>query len=145
MKSMKSKPPKEVTPQSGGVQQRRVVRHLERGLVIRQPHIGKILDGMKTWEMRSRPTKIRGVVGLIEAGSGLVVGEAEIVGVKEAPKTLFARHMTQAFHGIPEERFDVMDRWCWAWVMENVLRYDDPIPYDHPQGAVIWVSQTNTD
>jgi hypothetical protein len=26
----------------------------ERGLVIRQPHIGKILDGDKTWEMRSR-------------------------------------------------------------------------------------------
>ena len=126
------------------VAQQRLVRlGLERGLVIRQPHIGNILDGLKSWEMRSRPTKIRGRIGLIEAGSGLVVGETEIVRMQEAPKTLRARHMTRAFHRIPEDRFSVMDKWCWAWVLNNTLRYDEPIPYNHPQGAVIWVSLPN--
>lgn len=37
-----------------------------------------------------------------------------------------------------------MDKWCWAWVLENAIRYDTPIPYEHPQGAVIWVSLRNT-
>lgn len=114
-----------------------------RGLVIRQPHIGKILDGDKTWEMRSKPTKIRGRIGLIEAGSGLVVGEAEILRMQEAPKTLRARYMTQAYHRLPEDRYSAMDKWCWAWVLENAIRYDAPIPYEHPKGAVVWVSLHN--
>lgn len=128
----------------GAVDQPRLVRlGLERALIIRQPHIGHILDGMKTWEMRSKPTKIRGRIGLIEAGSGLIVGEAEIDRMQSAPKSYRARHMTRAYHRIPEDRYGVMDKWCWAWVLSNVIRYDEPIPYDHPRGAVIWVSLPN--
>ena len=54
---------------------------MERALIIRQPWIGKILDGSKTWEMRGRPTSIRGRIGLIEQGSGMIVGEATLSGV----------------------------------------------------------------
>lgn len=131
-------------PADSGADDRRIVRlGLDRALVIRQPHIGHILDGMKTWEMRSKPTKIRGRIGLIEAGSGLIVGECEIDRMQSAPKSYRARFMTRCYHRIPEDRYSVMDKWCWAWVLSNVLRYDDPIPYDHPQGAVIWVSLPN--
>lgn len=116
---------------------------LERALIIRQPHIGHILDGLKSWEMRSSPTRIRGRIGLIEAGSGMIVGEAELVRVQQAPKTFRARHMTRAYHKISVYR--LMDKWCWAWVLENAVRYDNPIPYKHPKGAVIWVSLSESD
>lgn len=138
------KPPQESNTRRAAVDHQRLVRlGLERALVIRQPHIGHILDGMKTWEMRSAPTKIRGRIGLIEAGSGLIVGEAEIDRMQSAPKTYRARYMTRCFHRIQEDRYSVMDKWCWAWVLSNVLRYDEPVAYEHPQGAVIWVSLPN--
>ena len=111
-----------------------------RALIIRQPYIGKILDGLKTWEMRSRPTKIRGRIGLIESGSGLIVGEAEIVRMQEAPKNDWSRSITSVYHRIEYRDQHLMDKWCWAWVLENAIRYDEPIPYVHPQGAVIWVN-----
>jgi hypothetical protein len=139
------KSPTKSNTQRAAVDHQRLVRlGLMRGLVIRQPHIGHIMDGMKSWEMRSTPTKIRGRVGLIEAGSGLIVGEAEIARMQEAPKSYRARHMTRCFHRIPEERYHVMDKWKWAWVLEQVLRYDEPVAYAHPQGAVIWVSLPNS-
>lgn len=112
---------------------------LDRGLVIRQPHIGNILDGRKSWEMRSTRTKIRGRIALIEAGTGLVVGEAEITRVQKAPTSYRARHFTRCFHRIPEDQYAKMDKWCWAWVLSQVCRFDEPIPYKHHQGAVIWV------
>jgi len=91
------------------------------------------------------PLTIRGRIGLIEAGSGLIVGEAEIDRMQSAPKSYRARHMTRAYHRIPEARYNVMDKWCWAWVLFNVLRYDEPVAYAHPQGAVIWVSLPNVE
>ena len=49
---------------------------MDRALIIKKPWIDLILDGEKTWEMRSRKTKITGWIGLIEQGSGLIVGRA---------------------------------------------------------------------
>jgi hypothetical protein len=51
------------------------------GLLIRVPWIDKILDGAKTWEIRGSHTSKEGRIGLIESGSGTVVGVAELVGV----------------------------------------------------------------
>lgn len=51
---------------------------IKRGLVIAQPWITKILNGEKTWEMRSSNTSVRGPVALIEKGSGTIVGIATI-------------------------------------------------------------------
>lgn len=115
---------------------------LERGLLIRQPHIGKILDGHKTWEMRSTKTQIRGTIGLIESGTGLIVGTAEIVNAREPYPSAFARKQNEHFHGIPEDRHHLMDKWKYAWILKDVCKFDDPIPYTHPQGAVIWVKFT---
>lgn len=42
---------------------------MDRGLIIRKPWIDYILDGTKVWELRSTRTKIRGEIGLIEAGT----------------------------------------------------------------------------
>ncbi len=47
----------------------------DRALIVRKPWIDLILDEGKDMEMRSRKTKIHGQIGLIEAGSGLIMGE----------------------------------------------------------------------
>ena len=49
------------------------------GLLIRAPWIDKILDGSKTWEIRGSNTYKAGHIGLIESGTGTVVGVAELV------------------------------------------------------------------
>src|SRR5690349_14900149 len=48
---------------------------------IRAPYVDWILDGDKVWEIRSRATKIRGLVGLIKSKSLTVVGTCRIVDV----------------------------------------------------------------
>lgn len=82
-----------------------------RALIIRRPYIGQILCGLKLWEMRSSATKIRGRIGLIEAGSGLIVGEAQIVGVREIPKSETAWHETRHYHRIPKEDYALLQKW----------------------------------
>src|SRR5438552_15192109 len=51
-----------------------------KGLIIREPWISLILSRKKTWELRSRDTRVRGRIALIQKGSGTVVGVAELVG-----------------------------------------------------------------
>ena len=50
-----------------------------RALLIRSPHIEKILGGKKTWEIRGSRTAVRGEVGFIRSGSGTVIGVCDVV------------------------------------------------------------------
>ena len=114
---------------------------IERALIIRQPHIGRILDGSKTWEMRSTKTKIRGRIALIEGGSGLIVGECELINSAEPLTAMEISIMGGAYyrlHRITDN--DLLTRWPCPWALRNAKRYDKPIPYKHPAGAVIWVN-----
>lgn len=52
------------------------------GLIIKDPYLSYILDGTKTWEMRSTSTKQRGLVTLIKNRTGKVWGLAELVDVR---------------------------------------------------------------
>lgn len=106
-------------------------------LIIKQPWIELILSGKKTWEMRSRPTNIRGRIGLIEQGTGLIVGEAELTDCMESI-TNFDIGYCQHLHKI--EDIELLEKWHIPWVLENAKRYEKPIPYKHPQGAVVWVN-----
>lgn len=108
---------------------------LQRSLVVRKEHLDNIFDNGKVWEMRSSKTNIRGLVGLIESGSGLIMGTVEIIGCSDRPtpkcESLIAYHKV--------EDLDLLDKWKYAWFLVCAKRFDEPIPYDHPQGAVIWV------
>ena len=106
---------------------------MERALIIKKNWLDKIFNDGKRWEMRSRNTKIRGKIGLIESGSGLIIGEAKLVDsfrIDEAGKLIGSHQVID---------LSLLDKWCYAWVLEDVKRYDKPIPYNHPQGAVVWV------
>jgi hypothetical protein len=56
-----------------------------KALIIREPWIGHILAGRKTWEMRTSPTNIRGRIGLIRKGRAIVVGRHRTGGLAAAP------------------------------------------------------------
>ncbi len=111
-------------------------RIIERGLIIDERWIEKILNGSKTWEMRSTKTKIRGDVALIKKGTGTIVGIAEIYDCISCDSEKLP--LAVGFHGIPPSMPNVFDKWNVAWKLRAVERLE-PIPYQHKQGAVIWV------
>lgn len=104
---------------------------------IRSPFIDEILAGTKTWEIRSKFTKKIGPVALIRSGSGTVVGLAEIVEVIEITPQLAKKNYR--LMGI-----DLQDAYSYtglyAWVLGNVVKLKQPVPYKHPSGAITWVT-----
>jgi hypothetical protein len=52
-----------------------------RGLIVRDPYASRLLSGEKIWEIRGKPTQIRGPVVIVKAGTGQVFGTANLVRV----------------------------------------------------------------
>ena len=112
-----------------------------KGLIIDTPHIDNILSGKKTWEMRSTQTKQRGPVALIRKGSGKVIGIAELID-SVGPFSTEQMLQNQSKHLISTERLadPKVSKWNNAWVMRGAKLFKEPVPYQHPNGAVIWVT-----
>ena len=111
---------------------------IKRALIVKDPFYTLLLSGQKTWEMRSRRTNIRGRIGLIKSGSGLIGGEIDIVDClsgKNCNRRM--RYQCKAKHCISD--MSMLEKWPVAWVMENPEIYKETLPYKHPQGAVVWV------
>jgi len=110
---------------------------MERALIIDRFWLHLILNNLKTWEMRTSPTNIRGEIGLIEKGTGLIIGKCSLI------DSLPAIPFDQYFNHIPRHRITrgdgVAHKWRYPWVLDDVEQFDEPIPYEHPRGAVIWV------
>ncbi len=104
---------------------------------IRQPYIDWILEGSKTWEIRSKPTKKIGPVALIRSGSGTVVGVARLTKVIELTSGI-ARANAKHIHVSQAEATNLAG--LFAWVLEDVIRLDSPVRYHHRPGAVTWVT-----
>jgi hypothetical protein len=111
-----------------------------KALVIRSPWIDLILAGQKTWEMRTRPTNIRGRIALIKAGSSMVFGTAELVNCLP-PLDAEQMHLQQQHHAIPgsEMASALENRWTTPWVLQDIRPLPKPVAYHHPSGAVTWV------
>jgi hypothetical protein len=112
---------------------------INRALIIKKEHLDNIFDNGKIWEMRTTMTKIRGEIGLIESGSGLIVGTCRIfdcVDLSSYPADELQVYGNQ-FHRVKDAR--ALEKWNKAWIIIDAKRFDTPRPYKHPQGAVIWV------
>ena len=108
-----------------------------RCLIVRKTWLDLIFEGLKGWEMRATGANVRGPIGLIEAGSGLVVGTADLTNV------LYPLPADQRARFFPQHRVDdleLLEKWCIPWVLEKARRFETPVSYVHPQGAVIWVN-----
>lgn len=78
---------------------------------------------------------------MIEAGSGLIVGKANLIDSLEAlSESEYYLHVDK--HKIPRMA-GVSSRWKYPWVLDGAIHFSCPISYAHPKGAVIWVKITN--
>ena len=113
---------------------------ITKALIIADPWIGYILDGSKTWEMRSSSTAHRGWIGLIRKGTGAVYGATRLAEVG-APLTPAEMIATTDRHRIPEEmiRSGAVAKWNTPWKLADVRTLTRPVPYRHKSGAVTWV------
>jgi hypothetical protein len=110
-----------------------------KSLIIKKQYLDKIFLGIKVWELRGSNTKIRGRIRLIESGSGLIIGEADLI---DCVGPLSTQDLSDNFN---KTQYDVNNgmikyKKTYAWVLANVHKYNKPIPYKHPQGAIIWVN-----
>lgn len=108
-----------------------------KGLIIREPWIGEILAGRKTWELRSTPFRYRGELALIRQGSGLVVGMATLADCL-APQSKDELRASALFHRWPVDKLDelIAKNWCIPWVLSDVRPLPHPVRYVHRSGAV---------
>lgn len=110
-----------------------------KGLIIREPWISLILSRKKTWELRSRDTRVRGRIALIRKGSGTVIGVAELVAT--LPKLSRSKLISNVKkHQTPRREFRKELKYTTAWVLRRAVRLHKPVAYRHPAGAVIWVN-----
>lgn len=115
--------------------------NITKAFIVDTPHIERILSGQKTWELRSRATKIRGQVALIRKGSGQIVGTVEISN-SVGPLTEAQMIDNIAKHCVDADRLKSgkLAKYKHAWVLQNPRPLADPVAYAHPRGAVIWVN-----
>jgi hypothetical protein len=117
-----------------------------KALIIRSPWIDLILEGKKTWEMRTRQTHMRGRIALIRAGSGHIYATAELVDCLQ-PLNAEQMRLTRSQHGIADGHIAsvLANKWSTPWVLRDVRLLKAPVPYSHPSGAVTWVDLPNFD
>lgn len=109
----------------------------DKGLIIREPWIDLIFDEKKPWEIRGSNTKIRGEIALIKSGTGLVHGTVILTNCFAITQEAFDQGRDN--HRIPETFVNPYKQ-RYVWELRAPKRFKHPIPYHHPQGAVIWVN-----
>lgn len=104
-------------------------------LIIKKEYLDKILAGKKTWEIRGSKTHKRGKIGLIQSGSGTIVGECELVDCVSLTKEEYLKNKDKH----QSLNANLTYKKTYAWVLKNPKRYNEPKKYNHPKGAIIWV------
>ncbi|MCV7286884.1 ASCH domain-containing protein [Mycolicibacterium wolinskyi] len=118
-----------------------------RGLIVRDPYASQLLNGDKIWEIRGRPTQIRGPVVIVKQGTGKAYGIANLVRVL-GPLDL--DDLVTAAEVTSEERDELRRdglpyKKTYAYVFTNPQWFEHPISYRHPNGAVTWVRLPDLD
>ena len=108
------------------------------GLIIKNKWLNLIYEKEKVWELRSKPTKKRGTLLLIESGSGQVSGQADIMDCRLIERDELKEHFRK--HKCEEKDVDGLGyKVIYAWALSNVKKWVAPMPYHHRKGCVTWV------
>lgn len=110
---------------------------MDRAFIVKEHWGNLILGGSKLWEIRGTGTQVRGRVGVIFSGTGMIKGSVEIAGSSLLLREDF--EMFRKYHHIPGSFEDLPYEEPHIWYLKDAVRFTEPIPYQHPQGAVIWV------
>ena len=111
------------------------------GLIVKPKWGNLILSGQKPWEIRGSNTHHRGKHYLIFSGTNMVYGEFNLIDSSPLTEEEFINNFQK--HRLPDDFSyrDLLTRYKspYKWMIEDTILYPSPIPYIHPQGAVIWV------
>lgn len=111
---------------------------IKKALIIKRNWLDLILFGQKTFEIRSSNTNIRGNIALIESGSGFIVGRCNIIDSFELDKSNIKEILLKSCIENEKIIYSMYKR-PFVWIIDDAFRYNTPIEYKHPKGAVIWV------
>ena len=111
----------------------------ERGFRVLEPYASYIVEGKKTWELRRRPTNIRGRVGIVSGDQ--VIGSVEIVD-SIGPLTQEQLEKHQDKHLADKEFLKKYARGepLYVWVLSGARKFDKPIPIQIRQGHQTWLN-----
>ncbi len=110
---------------------------MSKGLIVQGKSLEKIYHNNKIWEQRPIRTAHRGKFYFIEWGTGLITGKADLVDCLNLSMTErqsaenYEKHQISDFESLRFRRY--------SWVLENVHKFDEPIPFEQPKGAIMWV------
>ena len=129
--------------------------NIKDALLIRPEWCQQIFEKGKIWEIRSSACRKLGCrFAIAESQSGTLVGEATVINClkvgrlsktqqlkrwsKEHKSDFIGRKENFHKHRIANLSI-VKYPEVYAWVLDDVVRYKQPVPYTHPQGAIKWV------
>lgn len=110
-------------------------------LIVKPKWADRILEYNKLWEIRGSNISKRGKIAIAKSGTGCVFGTVNLIGsiplTKELWDTNEKNHQVDISWG---ELLKIYKK-PYAWIFEygSVEKYQTPVPYEHPKGAVIWV------
>ena len=108
-------------------------------LIVKPKWAELILSGQKTWEIRGSNTNKREIIGIAESGTGKVFGEVELIGSSRMCFRDFIFNFDRHWIEKTWKELHEIYKTPYIWELRNAKRYDEPKPYNHPKGAVIWV------
>ena len=130
----------------------------DQALYIRSEWCREILYGRKRWELRSTRTSKRGPVCIAESGAKRLVGRAVIrdcfaVGLRDASgqwqpagstpvdlERFWLRAENAPLHAVRDSAVVNNYKRLFAWVLEDVEPFDQPLPWAPPSGPVQFVN-----
>ncbi|MBD5468895.1 MAG: ASCH domain-containing protein [Lachnospiraceae bacterium] len=111
---------------------------MDKAFIVKEHWGNLILDGEKPWEIRGTSTQIRGRVGVVFSGTGMIQGSVEVVGSSLLLKEDF--ELFRKYHHVPGNFEELPYEKPHIWYLKDAIRFVKPVPYQHPRGAVIWVN-----
>jgi predicted transcriptional regulator len=120
---------------------------VERTLIVMSEPLGQILSGRKTYEVRSRPTRLVGRrIALSEKGKNRIVATCTL---KECLGPFTLKEVLGNAVRMGFKRSEILAERAWwrrecakdrvyAWVLRDVRRLRRPVKFRNPSGAVIW-------
>jgi len=124
-----------------------------RALLVKDPWASWIVSGHKTIEIRTRrTTKIGKEIYIAKSGSKTLIGKVTIEACKELTLEDYIKlkdqHLAFTYLKIPDsnEEFKKYSKEnlfktksVFGWFLKNPVKFEEPIPYNHPKGAQMWV------
>eukprot|EP00930_Biecheleria_cincta_P064787 TRINITY_DN5044_c0_g1_i1.p1 TRINITY_DN5044_c0_g1~~TRINITY_DN5044_c0_g1_i1.p1 ORF type:complete len:479 (+),score=81.49 TRINITY_DN5044_c0_g1_i1:41-1477(+) len=127
---------------------------MNKALLIKKHWVDQIFDNGKVWEIRGERCTKRGRFCIAQSQSGLIMGEATMVDclkvgkIRDGKLGPYSRSNKKYFiakeSNMPKHRITDMSIVTYpkvfAWVLRDAVRYNPPLPYEHVQGCVKWVT-----